>query len=470
MKRFLICLGMSLSLVVFAITEVSLDMEGMLATGVTNGDVLTLPLKTSLGFQNELSENIRTVAKLSFLYNPLTESAIMTNRDGVFPVSWTLDEAYMKIRHFLWEPFDLVIGKQRISWGKADKINPTDLWNPFILQNPLDLTQKESSLALNLIWYLPWGENTALQFIWEPLVSRSVLPAFLYEKRLNTVIDNSISNVTSFTVAAPWEVTLQLPAHHLSNSGFGGRFQTSLWGFDVSTSLVSRYNDVPYIKELSLFSTVTGFPAQTNVTMDSRHYVMQYYRENVWGFDVGKDFGFVNSWFEGAITWPEKQQTVVYDSRTISGVGITTVTTNTTNVLEKPYIKYVLGVEKNFSRGWYLNLQYAKGLLAERGEDMEHPQDYLVTRVEKTLANETWKIALTGIFNTEDFGKSLGEKDISQSLADTSAWAFQGEISFSPIVGITLSTGVFFIDGQGNSTLSLFKDMDMVYLQFKTTF
>ncbi|URA09814.1 hypothetical protein [Thermospira aquatica] len=469
MKRFLVYVGMGLPLLVFGTTDISLDVEAMLATGVTNGNIYLMPLKNRLGLHNKLGENIHAVAGINFLYNPLEEKSTMTNKESVFPFTWHIDEAYLKINHFLWEPIDLVAGKQRISWGKADKINPTDLWNPVVLQNPLDLAQKEASLALNLICYLPWGESTALNFIWEPVVSRSVLPSFLYEKRLDTMINQSVSNVSSFTIEAPWEVSLQLPAYHLSNSSFGGRFQTSLIGFDMSTSLVYRYNDVPYIQEIFLSSTVTGFPLQTNLTMESRSYKMGYYREAIWGFDVAKDFGFVNSWFEATITWPETQQTIVYDSRTIS-IGITTVTTNSTNVLEKAYIKYVLGMEKNFSSGWYINLQYAKGLLAERGEDMEHPQDYLISRVEKTLLNDAWKIAITSIFNTEDFGKSLGEQNIWKSLADTSAWALQGEVSFSPIVGVTLSTGISLIDGKGNSTLSLFEDMDMVYFQFKTSF
>jgi len=83
---------------------------------------------------------------------------------------------------------------------------------------------------------------------------------------------------------------------------------------------------------------------------------------------------------------------------------------------------------------------------------------------------EETKVATTLILNTEDAFSSLKQIDWTKAFADTSAYAVTFEVSHAPIMGVTLTAGIFTIDGKGHSTLSLFKEWDMVYLQFKTTF
>jgi len=84
----------------------------------------------------------------------------------------TLREAYVT-----WRPahFDLRVGKQIISWGRADKLNPTDNLSPkdLTLVTPDDDDQRLGTLAAQATLFVA---NYSLAAIWLPQFRPSVVP------------------------------------------------------------------------------------------------------------------------------------------------------------------------------------------------------------------------------------------------------------------------------------------------------
>jgi hypothetical protein len=82
-----------------------------------------------------------------------------------FKLRTHLWEYYLNIYDFLFKNVDFKVGKQRIAWGKADKLNITDVLNPFDFQNPFDLGKKFPSFSFLFDIYLPRETNFEIVFI-----------------------------------------------------------------------------------------------------------------------------------------------------------------------------------------------------------------------------------------------------------------------------------------------------------------
>ena len=72
----------------------------------------------------------------------------------VYPTFLDIREAYLDVYGFMWDNVDLRIGKQRIAWGKADRLNPTDNLNPYDFSDLFLMGEKTPSNALKVSAYL----------------------------------------------------------------------------------------------------------------------------------------------------------------------------------------------------------------------------------------------------------------------------------------------------------------------------
>jgi len=90
------------------------------------------------------------------------------------PYELSLWEAYADLYSFIFDKLDLRIGKQRIAWGTADKLNPTDNLNPDDFSGPLNFGEKVPTEAVNATYYL--SDEYSLQAIWLPSFKPILLP------------------------------------------------------------------------------------------------------------------------------------------------------------------------------------------------------------------------------------------------------------------------------------------------------
>ncbi len=145
---------------------------------------------------------------------------------GVRRLSFDLEEYYAE---FNFSSFDLKIGKQIFSWGKADGFNPTDNLNP---RDYIDLFVEEEKIgvpAINLLYY--WNDFT-FDLVFIPTYTPTRLP--LINSR-HSFLDPE----TPFVVNGR-----ELPADTLSSSQTAIRILRHISGWDLSVSYYDGYDDL----------------------------------------------------------------------------------------------------------------------------------------------------------------------------------------------------------------------------------
>ncbi len=110
-----------------------------------------------LKLKSNPSENLSLYTSLKLRLwdqNLASSSADLTEISSNNPYELSLWEAYAELYSFVFDKLDFRIGKQRIAWGTADKINPTDNLNPDDFSDPLNFGEKVPTEAANATYYL----------------------------------------------------------------------------------------------------------------------------------------------------------------------------------------------------------------------------------------------------------------------------------------------------------------------------
>ncbi len=483
MKRIIFIL-LFISSVFYAETDLNIEISSFVGIGLSNANYLYNENQAFFKAKTKLSEDLSFVGSFGINYIPYPQAEnsskeMLQSSDYLYPFSFYLEESYVSANNFILDRLDFVVGKQRISWGKADKINPTDVLNPQDLTKITDLAKKIPTFAFNLTYYFPFLSDYGAQFVWEPYPNQSLLAFEFIDKKLTKKIkEKMLGNVTSVEIDENWNGEVKYPEFNLTNSVIGGKIFGKVLGFDFSLNAVRRQNDIPYVKEIYLKnSNNINFPtmSETNVTVLSKSYQMEYHKETEIGFDLEKDWGIFVNRFELAIFIPDETKTITYTT-SITPIPIppmTIVTNTTTNeeiILKEPYVKWVIGLDKNFDGGWYINFQIAHGLFMERGYKDERLQDYFTFNIEKSFFDDKLKFKLFGIVNTDTFVDRFKDSDIIKSFVDNSAIMGNFEIVYSPLMGLDFKVGICGIDGKGEATLTQYKDYDMIYLEVASSF
>ncbi|MBN1523422.1 MAG: hypothetical protein JW904_02960 [Spirochaetales bacterium] len=452
MKRFLL---VSLCLIAAAIAY-SLDIDGNFMTelriSLEDGSYVFNQENGTLAFEHQVDDNLFAMAKLRFRYfnSPLglqSGSSVLSVSElsvlsAIGPVEISLDEAYFEYTNFLVDGLDISMGKQRIQWGTADVLNPTDILNSLDLSDPFDFGRKIPCIAAMLRYTFPESEAFILG-VWEPFspVARSnPLVAMGIEAGLVQPPAISAVNADSGTVLTPQP--------ELSNSLFAVKAGVPVAGFDFSVNFVTRISDIPLVSAVA----VDGFGG--NVTS----YTLSYYREYEAGIDVVKDWNVLLTWAEVAVFWQDAQTT----ETDIFGIGISTATA----LPADPYVKYTVGFDKQFGSFFYLNVQYAHGFFTERGNTGPgRLQDYCMMRFETRLFDDRLVIGLTGLVNVNNMYEAVASDDFFGYIADNYGVLGGLEIVYKPSLSVKLSMGIMLFEGTSTANIGTMKDSDFVYMK-----
>ena len=212
-----------------------------------------------------------------------------------------LKEAYAELYY---DSTDLTIGKQRIAWGKADGINPTDNFNPQDQTQPFADDNKIGVTAVRARhYYTDW----LFDLVWVPCFTS---PEFAEPgERWSLLPSGRIKPV--------------YPEDKLENSEYGVRASRWTPAVDFSVSYFNGYSKEP------------AFPAEARVEGDQYIWEPEFYRVHVLGGDFSRDFGSFVVRGEGAYFKPDEE----FD-------------------LKRPYYRCVLGVDFNLIDELYVNTQY----------------------------------------------------------------------------------------------------------------
>jgi hypothetical protein len=358
-------------------------------------------------------------------------------KDKISPWSLLFREAYVDLYGFLAPNLDIRVGLQRISWGTADKLNPTDNLNPDDLEDIWDFGRHLGSTAIKASYYL---DDFTLTAVYIPVFTPATLPIEEWAGALSTPVELppglSLRNLSDKIITP--EKTLK------ESSTFGFKIEKNFFGYDFSLSYFYGRDDIPLANKVNL--TPVDLFGITDVEVE-----LVYPRIQVLGLDVAGALGKIGIWVEGALFFPEEVEMAT--DLTDLGMGI-----QTSVALDKPYFRYIVGADYSFKGGWYINGQYLHGFIHERKE--EEMGDYFFFGIEKKLLRDKLKITLGSGAEIRSFTE----------IKDNYAFLLSPEIAYYPFDNAEVSIGYRFIDGKESVVFGRVKDNDEVYFKAKYSF
>ncbi len=141
-------------------------------------------------------------------------------------LSFNLEEYYAE---FNFNSFDLKVGKQIFSWGKADGFNPTDNLNP---RDYIDLFVEEEKIGVPSVNLLYYWRGFTFDFVFIPTYTPTRLP--LADSRYSFLDPKMLPVINR----------RDLPSDNLSNSQSAIRILKHISGWDLSVSYYDGYDDL----------------------------------------------------------------------------------------------------------------------------------------------------------------------------------------------------------------------------------
>ncbi len=376
----------------------------------------------------------------------ITSSSDLYNKGIIDPYNLEIREAYVQLYGFFTKNLDITIGRQRIAWGTADVINPTDNLNPYDMEDILDFGRHRGSNAIDLQYY--FNNDFSLQGVYVPFFQPANLPAGIFAGSLNSSID-----LHPGMVLEEYTDTISMPENNLWESATTGlRFKGFVGGIDFSVSYVWGRDGLPYNTKNTMMPAVT----QGGINVDAQ---LSYERNHIIGADLATSIAGIGFWAEAAAFIPEEDIIMSNDHSAFFPMSPEPVIIDSILLEGKPFIKFVVGGDYNFADGSYLNLQYIHGFIHERGNDALN--DYFFIRYDKGFFYDKLKISpLSGGFIVTDW------RDIQENYA----LAYMPEIIYKATVNTEISLSSVLFEGKGDNLFANMKDYDMFMFKLKYIF
>ncbi|GAX61285.1 hydrolases of the HAD superfamily [Candidatus Scalindua japonica] len=326
---------------------------------------------------------------------------------GVRRLSFDLEEYYAE---FNFNSFDLKIGKQIFSWGKADGFNPTDNLNP---RDYIDLFVEEEKIgvpAINLTYY--W-KNFTFDFVFIPTYTPTRLP-------LINARHSFLDPETQFVINGR-----ELPADKLSSSQTAIRILRHISGWDLSVSYYDGYDDL----------TLATVESDQSLTP-------RYNRTRVVGVDLATTFGGLGIHGEAAQFF--------YDGSK-----------------DEDYLQYILGIDYTWTNVIYdhdifLILEYMGDNTTQSREDKRPAFASGLGRVFRNslLSTITYKFSETFELETK----------LANNLDHHMSYVINPEINYDITDELKLTVGIDFIEGTQTTFFGQFDNDDRGYFFLRYSF
>jgi hypothetical protein len=359
---------------------------------------------------------------------------------SVAPVTLDLREAYFELSGFIFSNVDLKVGRQRIAWGTADKLNPTDNVNALDLSDPWDFGRHLGSDGVQLTVYAGGLQITGLavaQF------TPAVLPTGQWATALMPQAIQAPTGLTLGTITT----SVTLPSLTLADSVTAGlKIKGNLLGYDLSLSYLYGRQSLPIID--SEVITSTSLPV-VNVAAQ-----IVYPREHVFGADLAGSVLGVGVWAEAAVFLPEKI-TLTQDSSALPGGAVF----QSTALDSTPYMKYVVGGDYTFPGNIYLNAQFVHGLFQETGAG--NLNDYFSVNLNWSLFDDKLKLTpLSFLFEVRDWS------DLPNNYAILAA----PSITIHPMDNAELVIGFHWIQATSSTVFGALSGQNEVFAHARYSF
>jgi hypothetical protein len=352
------------------------------------------------------------------------------NKDETSPYNIDIREAYVELYGLFTKNLDMKIGRQRIAWGTADKLNPTDNVNSYDLEDIWDFGRHLGSDAIQFKYYFRdfYVEGDYILYFRPASLPRGDWASGLFAPmELPPPM-----HVVSFSDS------LVMPALNLKeNSSYAVKIGGYAGGFNFSASYLYGRDGLP----VNNYNRITPADMTGGVNVQSSFF---FPRQQVIGADMAGAIGSVGIWAEAAAFFPENEISLTNDATAMGFPPVDSVI-----LKDEPWFKFAAGLDYTFRGGHYINFQYLHGFVHERGQD--NLNDYFVFNYEKYLFNEKLKIRpLTSAVVVS------GWKEISGNYA----LIYMPSFVYLPNENTEISIGVRLIGGEGDDVFAQYKEKD----------
>ena len=405
-------------------------------------------IKVAGRFNNRVSYNLRFDAFSNsgtvFTGDQFPEAGILGSPLYTEYFEINLYEGNIKVSDFLVKKLDFTVGKQRIQWGSADKVNVVDVLNPidfanFFTFDPDYAYERRPQTALNFEYYM--GMTSKLQFVW--LFRHQVAPLpFGY-----TFLTKNFQAIDDVTVSTSW-------GNNIADSNFGLRFSTTILNIDTALYYFKGNSPIPSLYNLTAADKVTAEFLYPGLQMIAA--------------DISGELRGVGFWAEAAYFIPEKVTAAALLPILLNGTS--QLMEQKFDLFEKGYYKYVIGADYHFGEGVYANVQYLRGFFDEAdfseksktffgistGQFFGELESYAIGRLEYSNPAGTLKIGLGGIYE----------------ITDKNSFSLTPTLEFKVADSMLIQAGGFFnLSGDPKLTkFGMFRDDRIVYVSFKLDF
>lgn len=327
--------------------------------------------------------------------------------------------------------YDLRIGKQIVTWGTGDNINPTDNLNPWDLGRKTPFSEPaEKKLPVNMVnakFYL--GSFTTLNAIWILDYHPFRLPDTSVWNMSRSLPQPTVPpGITVTGVGSP--VDAGEPANTLENSEYALKFASTFAGVDYSASYFHGWENFPTLHPEMQVDSVNA-QGQKFATVTP---VQRYHSIDV----VGGDFA-----------------TSVYGIgvRGEAGYFMTEDMDEEDPYIADPYWFYVFGLDYTFHNGLYVNTQYSEGVYRKFGIQADQGDDRMVNLGFTYDVNDYNSLEIGSMYLIEDENYILQPKYI-RTIGNA----------------VDLTLGAYIIDGNSAEHFGAFRSNDQVYAELKYSF
>jgi len=377
----------------------------------------------------------------------ITTSTDLYNKGIVDPYNLEIREAYIQLYGFLTKNLDITVGRQRIVWGTADKLNPTDNLNPYDLEDILDFGRHRGSDAINLNYY--FNNSFSMQGVFIPFFQPANMPVGIFSDALNPGMQ-----LPQGMVLKAYSDTILMPRYSLVQSSVSAlKFKGFVRGVDFSVSYVWGMDGFPFNTRNTFFPVDTLGGINTNSQLS-------FARTHIIGADLSTSLAGIGLWAEAAEFIPEKDIVMTNDLSALYPVSPVPVTQDSL-ILDKtkPYLKFIVGGDYFFGDGSYFNIQYMHGFIHERGN--KNLNDYFFIQYEKKFLNEKLKVApISGGFIVTDWNE----------IKNNYALVYMPEIAYQATANAEIALSTVLFDGKGDNLFANLKDFNMFMFKFKYSF
>ena len=341
--------------------------------------------------------------------------------DGTFALK--LREAYIDWKG---EMLALRVGRQIVSWGKADDIKITDVICPKDEASFVASDYNESRLGIDAVRLSLLTEKIQADVYYIPFFTPSILPLAKGNPLKAKVFP---ANVEGIRIYAPEDYRdLEHPNKHVSNSEYAFRASAYTSIADVSLYYFYGWDDTPFFKYRPNMVIYNSADAKDNSSIYDDIFEIdisgKYKRMMMIGLDAAIPVGeFVIRLEEAYFPKRHFQTTAEYQmQRQFSGK-------NVKSSLQKHQLISLAGLDWTPSGGWTITAQYVADAVIDHDSDLERNEfEHQATlSIEKSILDETLTIMASGALDLWDFS-TASELELDYKLTDAITLSLIGDL------------------------------------------